>query len=147
MHLTTDGAGSLWTWGEGDGGPTVQKLGSDGAPLWSVSVPAKLVAPTSDGGALVATDFYDSFSFQGQSFKASYGDLVVLRLDPGGTLLWATTLGAALPPLPPPPAKAQWYMTPMDCGDARRRRRARCLRGEERRDGRRDPGAGGAQAR
>ena len=114
VHLTTDGAGSLWTWGEGDGGPTVQKLGSDGAPLWSVSVPAKLVAPTSDGGALVATDFYDSFSFQGQSFKASYGDLVVLRLDPGGTLLWATTLGAALPPLPPPPAKAQWYMTPMD---------------------------------
>jgi hypothetical protein len=113
-HLVVDRAGALWTWGSTDAGPYVQKHEGGVAALFSLPLAAKTVSPTGDGGAVIAVEFYEAFSYGGQAFKAAYGDVAVLRVDAAGALVWATTLAASLPPLAPPPAKEEWIMNLMD---------------------------------
>ncbi|MEO0192922.1 MAG: hypothetical protein ABIM46_09095 [candidate division WOR-3 bacterium] len=92
---TSDGgyavAGSTWSFGVGGPDFLVLKLNPDGSLAWARtyggpgSEEAISITQTSDGGYAVAGSTY--------SFGAGNGDLLVLKLNPDGSLAWARTYG------------------------------------------------------
>ena len=90
--------------GGGTGGLFVLKLDADdGTVIWAVDLPGVVECPHKDGLALdAAGNIYVAASFKGTATCGSTSltaagdeDVLVVKLDPSGAVLWATSAGGA----------------------------------------------------
>jgi hypothetical protein len=91
-------AGYTSSFGAGYGDIYVVKLDSSGNVIWTKTIGgsgedvANSIIQSSDGGYVVA-GFTNSFSFRTTGWVDIWGDMYVVKLDSGGNVEWAKTIG------------------------------------------------------